>query len=673
MIEIQNDRGQYLQLYQDTVIENELNSWLLSEDDSLLGSYSVPFRFPIEGNEAFIQHKHRPEAGAFAGIAVSIAIDGLPFGAGLLSFRVVNGAADGFIKIDAGDVAAKLRSKWIHDAVFEESFVLCGTHADLPAAMMRTLDPLTNPYPFVFFPVKNEEFCDPSYEATEYRHQQYINNWGTHLLTPQFTPDTITTIGSPVVPFLYLTYVIKKVCAYLGYTAQGAWLDDPAIKSLVMYNQVAIDCSGLFYSFTVFARWHVWQIKISDFFKLLRDDMGVGIYFDSTRGTVTFRSFVDLATSDATYDFSPDLLTGIQIDPVNEAGVSLKFAHDTSDGYAKEIPAIDNYTIGFGENEVSLQLGTLPMTAERPNVVLVGTAEEPSLAARWMIPIAKQQGVSLDRSYANMGIFNITFPPASSPPKLLSYYGLQPNSNNVNYPFGSSLSRNVKQDRVGTMSLMSDEPDSLFHTYLRPFWEFKVFSKKVIFRFFLRIGIMSRLKLWQKITVGSADMVSLSYLISRITYQLPDIDGRVLAEAVLYPFLPPSVNYVAKIPNGNIWVRIDFLPFESVGLPDSAGSFTVRFSLFTTREAVTVSSSSLPITIFYVYKTRGYESSSDTYPTEEKFESIVVPANSTTVSIDTPLEFWKSDDPDQQNGVADSFYIIRSSFGLLPGGGYRII
>ncbi len=38
--------------------------------------------------------------------------------------------------------------------------------------------------------------------------------------------------------------MIKKLCAYLGYTAEGLDIDLPEIKALVMYNEVAMDTSG---------------------------------------------------------------------------------------------------------------------------------------------------------------------------------------------------------------------------------------------------------------------------------------------------------------------------------------------------------------------------------------------------------------------------------------------
>lgn len=676
MIEIQNERGQLLNLYKDTTIENELNSWLLSEDDSLPGSYSLPFRFPITGNESFLGHKHRPEAGGFSGISVTLSVNGLPMGAAVLRFRVNNQDGDGILFFDGGEVAAKLKSKFIYDAVYNSSYVLCGTHADLPDAMLRTVDPLTNPWPFVFFPVLNEEFCDPTYEnpAFNYSHQKYINSWET-LFVSKFVADTVSTIGRPIVPFFYLTWVIREVCSYLGFRAEGPWLELPEVKALVMYNEVAMDTSGLFASFTAFARYHVWPMKISDFFKLLRDDMGVGVYFDQTRGVINFHAFVDQSAADESFDFSANLLKGYVSDPISQTGVAIQFPRDTGDDYEKELPPIPDFEIGTAEDSISLTLGTLPMTAvKRPSPLGAVLEALGSKGSRWLVPIARRRGVSLNSAYADMGMYDVSFPPKGGVPKLLSYYGMQADSSGTLYPYGSSLSRNINQARCGAMSLQPDEPDSLFHRFVRPFHEFKVFSKRITLKFILKLGVVSRLRLWQKIGVGSASMVHLPYLISRITYQLPAIEGKVLAEAVLYPLLPPSADYVPKIPTGSVWVRIVFVPIDAEGLyPATVGLFVVKFQLFTSREAVLAATSNIPLTLFYQYKTTGYDDAVDAKTEKEAFGSVVVPAGQFETTLDFPQAFWKSDDPQFWVAYPDQFYIVRSSFQLLPGAGYRII
>ncbi|WP_273210822.1 hypothetical protein [Runella zeae] len=674
MIEIQNEKGQYLYLYQDSVIENELNSWLMSGDE-LLGSFSVPFRFPVARNESFLSHKHRPEAGGFTGVKVTVAVDGMPLGAGNLTFRVDNNACDGILNFNASDVATKLRSKYVHDAVIEDAYTMCSSHADLPGAMLRTVDPLTNPWPFCFFPVYNDEFCDKDYDSSGFSYRKYVNAY-SYFPTGRFVPDTATTYGSPVVPFFYFTHVIRRICDYLGYTPEGAWLDDPGIRALVMYNDVAMDTSGLFASFTVFTRFHVWQMKLNEFFKLLRDDMGVAVFFDATRQVIVFKTFVEIAQVDVAHDFSAALLKHYVAAPVEQTGISVSFPYDSSDDYSKELPEIPPYVIGLGENEISMRLTTLPTYSTTLGGILDKLAELAGIpAGKWLVPIAKRKGTALGIQYLDMGIYDITFPPKNvGAPRLLSFFGMRKDTSNRSYPYGSSLSRDAQQNRVSSISLIAYEADSLFHTYVRPYLEFKTFSKKITLKFWLKLSAISRLKLWEKVAVGSADMVMLPYIISKLTYALPDMKGKVIAEMELYPLLPPSDDYIAKIPTANIWVKIEFTELDAGGLyPATVVLCSVKFKLYNSRQAETSASSPLPIPIFYQYQLAGHNSLDGSYETELKNDSVIVEPNASEAMIPLPLPFWKSDDKQFQIAYADEQYIVKSSFKLMPAPGYLIV
>ncbi len=294
-----------------------------------------------------------------------------------------------------------------------------------------------------------------------------------------------------------------------------------------------------------------------------------------------------------------------------------------------------------------------------------------------MVPIAKRRGITLDSGYKNSGNYSTiisTWRPYR-PSRTLTY-GLQKDATLTSFlPLGSSLSRNVKQEECGPMSLQPDEPNSLFHRYVRPYYEFRSFSKKVTLRFFLRLGVLSRLRLWEKVGVGSANMVHLPYLISKayVSVLLSRLYGRALAEAVLYPILPPSADYIPLIPSGNVWVRVAFMPIDVSLTPVSVGTFIVKFQLFTTKEAVLVALPPLPLTLFYSYTTRGFDDLTGNSVVNENFGSIVIPAGQFEAEIDTPQAFWKFDDPSQQSAYPGEYYIVRSSFIMLPGAGYRII
>lgn len=667
MIEIQNERGQYLQLYPDSNLETEFNSWLLSEDDTLPGSYTQPFRFPIEGNESFIAHKHRPEAGAFVGIPVTIWDDGLPYGAASLSFRVNDDAADGILSFDAGSIAAKLRSKYLHDVVMDQTWTLCRDPAELPAVMLKTTDAASNPYPFVFFPVHNEKFTDPDYEEKNvlytYQHISVVNSYSSLLST--FLVDTPQGIGYPVVPFLYFKWLLEKVCAYLGYTPEGNWLQNEGIRSLVLYNEVAINSTESFFKPSIIsAKYHVWNMTLGSFFRYLRDDMGVGVFFDNFSQRIYFYPYVELAANPTVVDLSDSLLKGYNADPVNYTGLSINFPKDNTDDYTKEQSTTEAYLIGEGETSVDLTIGTLPMMATAGSF----------LTQKVLLPVTKHQGTSLDERYKNMGIYSLEFPPRNAPaPKLLMYLGMQPGFGGQLYPYGSSININCSQQKVGAFSLLPNVPESLFHQFVRPYYEYKSFSKRITYNFFMKLTQAMRLKMWQSLQIGSADLTSLTYLIQRFNYRLPDIDGRVMAQLTVWPLLPPPENYTPKIQTTMIWVRLGLSVFSGGFYPENVGAFTVTFDLFAFVDASLVATSVREFPIFFSYTTRGYNSTTNALIEETITDSVMCPAYAKSVSLPVPAEFWNSDDPIYQYQNANVYYIQRSSFKVLYSPNYLII
>lgn len=666
MIEILNESGRLLKLYQNTVIENEINSWLISQDDNLWGSFSWPFSFPIQGNESFLGYKHRIEA-SVAKIPVTLSVNGLPIGAGLLSFTVKNKEASGNIEFASTAVTAKLRANYLHDAVIDQQWSLCRDPAELPSAMLKTVDPMDNPYPFVFFPVHNEEFTDPDHETKSavytYDHIKVVNSYST--LLGRFVTDTPTGIGYPAVPFFYFTWLLRKVCDFLGYTPEGIWLDNAGIKSLVLYNTMAINAQeGFFKTCLVMAKYHVWNMKLNDFFRVLRNDLGVGVFFDDHGGRMLFYSFVELASEGENLDISDSLLKGMEFKPVVSGGLRIVFANDGSDNYSKEQATTEPFVIGEGENEISLTVGTLPMIATKGSF----------LTQRLLLPVAKQRGMSLDERYKDMGMYSLEFPVRNAPaPMLLMYLGMQPGFSGKPYPYGSSLSQNAMKTAVAEFSLLPDAPDSYFNRFVRPFYEYKAFTKEVVFNFHLKLSQALRLKMFQRLLVGSAEHTKLPYLIRNFAYKLPAVDGKVRAEMIVWPLLPPPEGYVPKIQSTLIWVRGGLYLFPGGFYPQAVGAFTVKFELFAYSDASLIATTAKDITIYYTYQTRGFNGGSQTMVEETLQKSIVCPAGQSSVSLEVPLEFWTVDDPVYQYQNPNLYYAVLSSFRVLYSSSYLII
>ncbi|WP_157585414.1 hypothetical protein [Runella zeae] len=669
MIEIQNSKGQYLELYPDTTLEQELNSWLISEDDTLLGSWSFPFRFPLTpSNQSFISHKHRFEASNFTGISVAMSIDGLPWGPAILNFRIKNDEADAYLVFDQSEVAVQLRTKSISDIVAEDTFQVATDPTTLPAAMTRTVDPLTNPWPFVFAPVYNPKATDAKRMEDEgpetrfFRHRDYINEYRLGFVGDmqtekvQGTNETITVYGSPVVPFFYLWWVIKRVCEALGFTADGSWYHDPDVRALVMYNNMATSVEYNFgFGVSVYARYHVWSMKLNEFFKFLRTDLGVGVFFNSATQSVIFRSFEELKSQRPTLDLSEQLLSGHTIDPIRQGGYTLQFA--SLRGIDKENAQPTPYTIGLGETQVSMKLSTLAMAIQKRNLLL--------LKVNMMVPTDDTPIQTIDTRYAGLGQYTLELP--THPPILMSYLGMQPDQLGFPYPMLSSIPRNYRQTTVGNLATHPDEPNSIFHRWVRPYYEFRAFSKPITQTFRLKIGQAKSARLWEPVLTQSPEFLKLPCLIQSLTTRWPAEEGLLTTEATLWPILIPS-DYTPSVPSG-IWVKIELYDLGSIVPTIRAYSITFKFFY---DQAGTMPAVADRLVIHYQYQTKGFDSEAGQTKTETVRKAARVQNPGTELLAEVYFQAFASDDPAAQVAYPDQYYAIPNTLRILPGAGYRI-
>ena len=670
MIEIKNERGQVLALYPDTTIEQELNSWVLA-DDALPGSFSLPFKFSlaVPENQAFLGHKHRMEATNITGIAVNISLEGLPRGVATLQFRVKDDVADAFLVFDGGTIAPLLRNKTLPEIFAFDSFILADAPDKVPGAMALTLGD-TNPFPFVFFPVYAPDFTpeNKSKDNPYFEYNPIINDYSRNAfvgdLRPKYnaeTKQTTDTFGSPVVPFFYLHWVIEKVCTYLGYVPDGEWFFDQDVRKLVLFNQVAISVNSfLGFGVQVLPKFHVWNMKLNEFFKFLRSDLGVGVFFDNQTGRAIFRTFVEIATEPPTLDLGTQLLKGSSSDPIRQGGYSIQFPEM---GPNKEY-TVAPYEIGNAENSVSLKLSTLAMTLKSRKI-------NAFLSSQYLIPQCAGRGQSLDIRYAALEIFSFDLTKTETEPILLSFYGLQRDRISFKYPFASGISRNMRQEKTGKLSVHPDESDSIFHRWVRPFYEFKTFSKPVTQKLRLKIGQSCSLRLWETVLANTPQGVALPCLIEKITTQWPAEDGFLRAEAKMWPLIVPS-DYTPRIPTG-VFIRIFLKPifgfFETPGVVASS----IIFQFFSDAQGL-VPAQANRITIHYQYAIAGYDASEEriTYQTEQRAVKVETPQLEIIANL-----FWAAWSAQTQESfyktLPNSKWALLSSLQILPGAGYRII
>ncbi|AYQ31368.1 hypothetical protein [Runella sp. SP2] len=671
MIEIKDEKGRFLELPPDTTLEQELNSWLLA-DDNLPGSWSYSFRFRLTPiNMAFMGHKHRLEASSFTGIDVTVSIDGIPWGPAVLNFRITDSYADAFLVFDSGEIASLLSTKNLSDVFSGLSFVLCPSPELLPTAMLKTTNPETSPWPFVFFPVYNSEFTDAKAEKTDelntdgFRHNPIVNEYTgagfigdfSHVMVAGY--QKVNTYGNGVVPYFYLCWIIERVCAFLGYDPVGSWLQDPGVKRLVMYNNVSINVAPLGIATSVQPQYHVWKMTLGDFFKLLRTDCGIGVFFSKLNKQVVFRSFVEISTQNPTLDLSQQRLKGVTIDPIVQGGHTIQFptVGDTKDDFSTPAP----YLIGRGDKTINLQVSTLPMTIQKRRYAAF-------LGVNFLIPEAKERGQSLDFRYNEIKQFSLDLPDTS--PRLLMYLGMQPDHLGNLYPMGSSISRNYLQQKVAGLSVHPDEPDSIFHRWTRPFWEFRSFAKPFTQRYRLKIGQSFSMRLFEPVLTESDDHVKLPCLIQKIITRWPSQDGLLTAQATLHPIVMPP-DYTPLIPAG-VWVRTELIPFALPFEDSTARAYTVMLRFFFDAAGTMPMLLQNDLTFHYQYQTGGYDSETKSIVVNTIRKAVRITEPAVELWAEVFWVTWANDDSSFWYLQPDEYRAYRNSLRIIPGAGYRI-
>jgi hypothetical protein len=165
-------------------------------------------------------------------------------------------------------------------------------------------------------------------------------------------------------PFLRLRWVMDKIATYFGFEYEGDWLDEADTLNMLIDNASPLDEPQEYIGSTKFVWWRrsfnkkqlVPDIKVIDFFKMLRDRYNLAIYLNETTGKVRIQKREDIIRSTGYTD-----ITNIASEPEtkdNQSIRGLKFSakRDENDKLATD----DVYTIGDAEDEHVSNVSALP-------------------------------------------------------------------------------------------------------------------------------------------------------------------------------------------------------------------------------------------------------------------------------------------------------------------------
>lgn len=362
------DEGVVLDVSQDGKLTVEFIATTFNEESVLKGSYAYPMLFPkTEKNDKVLSYGRFLEnrLGRKA-IDVNIALLGMSWKRARLEYDVSSKGYEGFLIVDISLVADQIRDKTIAEVftttenskfVSHKSIRIDGPGAGINDKIVA-INSTIGVYPF----------CMPT----------YINPMATGVLKTESDGSTNINFEESVInnfsdgyaikgsklygAFFYLTWVIKEVCSFLGFRAEGSYLQDDFVKSLIFDNTGVRTGDDILANGTINPAQHLPGITIADFFKALRNDHRVMVYFDSQNKVAYFEKAGKILSTPDRMDISgvqiKDSLT-IKRQPVGAYKLLAKI--DDGDEMYKALPYEGSVIVGYTDT-----FKTVDMAIGRP-------------------------------------------------------------------------------------------------------------------------------------------------------------------------------------------------------------------------------------------------------------------------------------------------------------------
>ncbi len=552
MLQIRNAAGLVLQLPSDQKLSVEINSTIFDTDDIIRGSFSYPFGFPLnENNCRFIENGHLPEVTINPDIKVTVTTGPHTFSA-LLSYTIEEDNADAALLIDLGAIADQVRNTSLREIVTE---ILLIDTMELPGkvTLLSLANAEPNTYPVVFPPFLNPKMIDPDFKPTANYRPVTISNYYypgagyAHSLAGQ--GDLL------FVPMVYLCWLLTYICGKLGFGVQGSLFTNPELSRLILYNtQTTPGVSRDTGQFKVEVGRHLPDVPIADFMKSLRAYLGLSIDVDMSFRKITFNVYKEIKGRRNYLDVTKHVVPGtLGIERRGPGGFVVKTKIYSQDTSIKQELITPSFTIGTGEADVPLEIGTLRMaygpskkegiasaTIPAEDYNLIKEAEANSETSHWLIPYAVEAGNLADTYFAkaqNYCPYHDTREPDKTPPlvndfglRFLVYWGIKKDSIGQDYPYASSVSYDANYKVFASLSLQPGEPDDVWTRYQKHYYEFLTYSRSVSVVLRPPIALLSQINPSEVVGFQLKNLAFQRYIFEKLSYELPSESGYVLAK-----------------------------------------------------------------------------------------------------------------------------------------------
>ncbi len=560
MIDIRNAAGLGLQLSSGQRLLTEWAAGWLADDALPPSGFSYPIRFPLsEANQRFLGLDYLPNAAQPKQIVpVQLTFSGQLYRAAQLHYRVNEGACDGTLRFDGGEIVEDLKRLTLQD-LFTEPLVMPGL-STIGASLgnrMRTisqLEPGLSPY--TFFPLRNEQFFadDDLGRVPFFKRQSYVNVWnGTSFVTD----SQGITVGTPCVPFFYMIWVLERVLERVNYRITGDWPADDETKRRVILNMTSFRNAQTFQQ-KIYPGDHLPQMKCGDFLKAIRQQFGLLFSYNANARTCTIRQFAAVAGDTDVQNLTPYLAGPWGIDMAPNTGARIEEGRDPGDDLYKQP---DQNGKAETQPKTVVVLGN-PATGITPISLPIATTQQvfvagPIAGSRWLVPTIRQAGNAMtdvyktsDRAPDEQG--RIKNP---MPLRLLTYWGYQPDSSGNLYPLGSPEVRNARWQTIGRRGLTLTGRRGLWNTSLQLYYYFRDQARPLTARLRMPTSVLSQLALHQPVRLDLDNMGAGRFLINRVQAEDPDQEGVCTTRLELLT-VPSGFDLPVELDSDPVWVEL---------------------------------------------------------------------------------------------------------------------
>lgn len=526
-----------LDLEKDTTLTVEWYSTLFNESEIFRGSYSYPVDLKLSSkNKTLLGMPHLLENRmSRQKIEVSILLFGHTWKNALYDYEVQGGKISGNLFIDNAIIADWLRDTTLPDVFSYYDGANTAYHtidigADVPSRTAylnntATADP--GEYPMAFPGLYNYGW-DGVYKRWD--NAGIVNMYFTE------TDNSFKLLNGNLFfcPMFYLTWLIKEVCDKMGFKAVGSFLDHAEVKRWILYNNSYYTGREMNRSeFKIIPSRHLPKITIGSLFKILRNDLKLGIYFDSLTKTAYFNLPNQILENLNEIDLGNLIIRdSLKIRSSLPKKYKVKLAKDEGDATRVYYDSVESLLLGKADTETPVELSISAPLMNTPLPVAGYNMQ------RW--PMVEQIANLYDNEFGDTDMYNkdgeiikneFTF-------RLLSYRGLQPyDVSNPSYVTSYATSDNLNALGVVDTNIIATDPvntQSWLKKLCEPFYIMQHISEQVEFDMHVGVEQFSKLNPLAKGKIWSRSGAKQTILFDRITFEPKQRKSNIFAKVKAY-------------------------------------------------------------------------------------------------------------------------------------------